>query len=288
MEPLRCDRQSEHATQRATASQISLTPANPLHCRHLAKRPLPMRIFATRFRRSICCACLALGAGNIAAQTSPNIDQSELVRRTQQLYDAIPSGDQAPWKSYYAEDAMVYDEKGRAMGKKALLDDLQPMPTGYSGVIKVAHPRTTLAPGVAVLAYDCEETETIFGQELHARYHSVDTWLYREGKWQIAASQTMRYYEDPAAGYTDAAQLDDFTGVYELTAGNRRTVTRLGNEIFVQRGTGAKTKLLVESGDLFFRTGVEGRILFHRNASGKVDALYDRRNNEDVVWRKLN
>ena len=241
-------------------------------------------------RRAVCCLCLAL-TGPVAAlaspQAPPSIDQAELVRRTQQLYDALPPGDQLPWKSFYAEDAMIYDEKGRAMNKKELLDDVQPMPGGYSGVIKVVHPHTTFAPGVAVFAYDCDETETIFGQELHARYHSVDTWLYREGKWQIATSQTMRYYEDPALGSTDAAHLDDFKGIYELAPGNRRTVTRAGNDIFLQRGTGAKTKLLPESGDLFFRTGVEGRILFHRDASGKVDALYDRRNNEDVVWRKL-
>jgi hypothetical protein len=37
---------------------------------------------------------------------------------------------------------------------------------------------------------------------------------------------------------------------------------------------------------LFFRKGVEGRILFRYDAHGKVDALIDRRNNEDVVWRK--
>jgi len=244
-------------------------------------------------RHALSLLCLALSAGafptpaRAQATPAPAIDQAELLRRTQQIYDSIPAGDQAPWKAFYAEDAMVYDEKGRAMDKKALLDDVQPMPAGYSGVIKVAHPHVTFAPGVAVLAYDCDETETIFGQELHARYHSVDTWLEREGKWQIAVSQTMRYYEDPATGTTDVAHLDDFTGVYELAPGNRRTVTRDGNDIYVQRGTGAKVKLLAESGDLFFRAGVEGRILFHRTESGKVDSLYDRRNNEDVVWRKV-
>ena len=219
-------------------------------------------------------------------QTSPLINEAELVHRTRQLYDAIPTGDLAPWKAYYAEDAMVYDEKGRVMNKKALLNDLQPMPAGYSGVIKLVNPHTVFAPGVAVLAYECVETETIFGEELHARYHSVDTWLYRGGKWQIAASQTMRFYEDPAVGSTDAAHLEDFTGVYELAPGERRTVTHTGSNIFLQRGTGAKVRLLPESGDLFFRPGVEGRILFHRDASGNVDALYDRRNNEDVVWRR--
>jgi hypothetical protein len=31
---------------------------------------------------------------------------------------------------------------------------------------------------------------------------------------------------------------------------------------------------------------VEGRILFRTDGSGKVNALIDRRNNEDVIWRK--
>jgi len=242
-------------------------------------------------RRVTSCLLLTLAISAVAAraiaQTSPAIDQAELLRRTQQMYDSLPPGDRTPWMTYYADDAMNYDEKGRAMDKKALLADIDPMPAGYSGVIKVVNPHTIFAPGVAILAYECDETETIFGQELHARYHSVDTWLYREGKWQIAASQTMRYYEDPAIGTTDPARLDDFLGVYELSPGNRRTVTRAGNDIFLQRTAGAKVKLLPESGNLFFRAGIEGRILFHRNTSGQVDALYDRRNNEDVVWRKL-
>ena len=240
------------------------------------------------FHRAVSCLLFAVTVAVPAMpQAYPSIDQAELLRRTQQLYDAIATGDRGPATSYYADDAMVYDEKGRTMNKKALLDDLDPFPTGYSGAIKVVNPQTIFAPGVAVLAYDCDESETIFGQQLRARYHSVDTWLYRDGKWQIAASQTMRYYEDPALGSTNHAHLDDFVGVYELAPSNRRTVTRDGNEIFLQRGTGAKVELLPESGDLFFRAGVEGRILFHRNASGKVDALYDRRNNEDVVWRRI-
>jgi hypothetical protein len=184
---------------------------------------------------------------------SPTITEIELLRRTQQLYDALPSGDRKPWQAYYADDAMVYDEKGRSMDKKALLADIDPMPSGYGGTIKLEKPHAIFAPGVAVLAYECNETETIVGQVLHARYHSVDTWLYRHATWQIAASQTMRYYEDPAIGTTDPAHLNDFIGVYELSTGNRRTVTREGDDLFVQRGASQKTKLLSESGDLFFR-----------------------------------
>ena len=47
-----------------------------------------------------------------------------------------------------------------------------------------------------------------------------------------------------------------------------------------------KEQLFPETSEIFFRKGVEGRILFRYDARGKVDALIDRRNNEDVVWRK--
>lgn len=236
-------------------------------------------------------ACAAISASSLPAPAAqpegPAISETELLHRTQQLYDAVSSGDATPWKTYYADDAQVYDEKGRTMDKKALVADVEPLPKGYTGILKVVHPHSIIAPGVAIMAYDCDETETIFGQELHARYHSVDTWLYRNGSWQIAASQTMRYYEDPALGTTDPKHLIDFVGSYELSPGNVRNTTLEGGALFLQRGTGAKVKLLPEFGDLFFRTGVEGRVLFHRDSSGKVDALYDRRNNEDVIWKRV-
>jgi hypothetical protein len=58
-----------------------------------------------------------------------------------------------------------------------------------------------------------------------------------------------------------------------------------GDKLFVERN-GKKEQLLPETSDLFFRKNIEGRILFHYDANGAVDSLIDRRNNEDVVWKK--
>ena len=223
---------------------------------------------------------------HVHAADATQITEQELVHRTQQLYDAVAPGDQGPWELFYADDAMVFDEKGRSMDKAALIADIQPMPKGYSGIIHVVRPKAVFAPGVAILSYDAEETETIFGQELHARYHSTDTWLFRGGVWQITASQTLRYYEDPAAATVDPRRLGDYVGTYELAPGVTLTVTREGNDLYTRRGNAAPVKLVPESADLFFRPGVEGRRLFHRAAAGKVDRLIDRRNNADVLWKK--
>ena len=220
-----------------------------------------------------------------AAERDAVITENELVRRTQELYDAVVPGDQAPWKEYFADDSIFSDEKGRTMDKAKLIADITPLPAGYSGAIKLEHAQSRIYDNVAILSYDANETETIFGQNLSARYHVTDTWLRRDGNWQIIASQAHRYYEDPVVGKVDPKKFPDFIGTYELAPGQTRTVLAESDTLFVER-KGKKEQLFPETSELFFRKGVEGRILFRYDKEGKVDALIDRRNNEDVIWRK--
>jgi hypothetical protein len=223
-----------------------------------------------------------------AAAPDESATRQELLRRTQELYDSLVPGDQTPWKRYFADDCVFSDEKGRTMDKAKLVADITPMPAGYSGAIKIDNVQSRIIGDTAVLSYDLNETETIFGQNLKARYHVTDTWLRRNGDWQIIASQAHRYYEDPAVAAPSQllnSQRSTFVGVYELTPGQTRTVTFENGKLFIERN-GKKEELLPETSDLFFRKGVEGRILFRYDANGKVNALIDRRNNEDVIWRK--
>jgi hypothetical protein len=224
---------------------------------------------------------------DFAGAGSGHITQAELIHRTQQMYDAVPSGDQSLWKLFLADDVMYFDEKGRNMNKRAVLDDLQPMPSGYSGSITIVRPAARFLPDVVIISYDSDESETIFGQQLSARYHTTDTWAYRKSRWQIIASQTLRYYEDPASTTLPGPLLGDYVGAYELSPGNTMLVTCQGSKLFMKRGSGEPAALFAEAPDLFFRAGVEGRRFFHRNEAGQVDSMIDRRNNQDVVWKKL-
>jgi hypothetical protein len=215
------------------------------------------------------------------------ITQEELVRRTQELFDAVVTGNKEPWQKYFAEDCIFADEKGRNFNKTQLVADITPLPKGYSGTIKMVKLKSVIHGDTAILSYDLDETETIFGQKLTARYHVTDTWLQRNGVWQIASSQAMRYYEDPAVARIDSKKFVDFNGAYELAPGQTRRVFSEGENLYVERN-GKREQLLPEGSEIFFRKGVEGRILFRYAGSGKVDALIDRRNNEDVVWRRVN
>src|SRR5216684_9261106 len=187
---------------------------------------------------------------NVVHAADVPITQDELIRRTQEIYDAIVPGNQAPWKKYFADDCIFSDEKGRTLDKTKLIADITPMPAGYSGTIKIANVQSRIIGDTAILSYDANETETIFGQNLSARYHITDTWLHRNGDWQIIASQAHRYYEDPAIGKADDKKFPDYIGKYELAPGQTRTVAVENEKLFIERN-GKKEELLPETSDLF-------------------------------------
>jgi hypothetical protein len=97
----------------------------------------------------------------------------------------------------------------------------------------------------------------------------------------------LRYYEDPAPGTMDIAKIKQYLGTYELAPGTTRAITTDGQILFMQRAGREKEALVPEAGNIFFRRGVEGRILFRSQADGQPDVLIDRRNNQDVVWKRV-
>lgn len=105
--------------------------------------------------------------------------EKELMAHVQELFDAVAAGNQDPWKKYFADDCLFFDEKGRNFTKAELIADIRPLPNGNSGKITVSKPRSLIHGDTAVLSYDPDEIETVFGQNLRARYLVTDTWLRR-------------------------------------------------------------------------------------------------------------
>jgi hypothetical protein len=85
----------------------------------------------------------------------------------------------------------------------------------------------------------------------------------------------------------DARELKDYAGQYEVAHGKTLTISEDAKHLSWQEGDKPKVELIPEAGPIVFRKGIEGRTLFRRAANGKVYALIERRNNEDVVWKKV-
>ena len=72
-----------------------------------------------------------------AADSTDAATVAQLIRQTQELYDAVVPGNTEPWKKYYADDCIFADEKGRLFDKAKLVADITPLPAGYSGATTV-------------------------------------------------------------------------------------------------------------------------------------------------------
>ena len=230
----------------------------------------------------------AQAASSLARPQGQADAEAEIKRIAQELLDAIAPGDKAVWERHLDESFVMTDEDGNVSTRKEFLDALRPLPSGFSGSIKLSEPVVRLFGDVAILTHLDLEEETIFGQQLHARFRSTDTYLRRDGRWKLIASQIMVIPDQRKTAVVDPALYDDYAGVYELSPSVRYQVTREGNRLFGQRTDRPKEELLPESETSFFRPGTwRGVKIFVRGAGGRVTQIIDRRDNRDIVWKRV-
>jgi hypothetical protein len=221
--------------------------------------------------------------------TVGNRSDAETLRDiSQRLLDAVAVGDTAIWSRYLADDGVFTDEEANVRDKRTVIAELRPMPSGFSGQICIASPRSIVAGDVAVLTYDALETETVYGQTLHTRFHTTDTYLRRGNEWRLLGSHTSVLPSEHTAVAPEPRLFDDYIGRYLLTPGVEYRVERDGNRLYGVRAGGQREELLPLGVDQFFRSGrPRGELIFRRDPGGRVDAMLDRRDNNDLVWRRM-
>lgn len=224
-----------------------------------------------------------------AVSTRPDEVVAQLTQATQELLDAIAPGDKAVWQRYLAEGSIYADEEGRVLTKDELLKELNPLPKGYVGSIKIGDMRTLLQHNVVVLSHRDREELELYGQKLITYFHMTNTWARQPGgKWQLVSTQVMAIPNERKPAVVDPKTLDAYVGQYELAPEVSYTITRESEKLFGQRTGRAKEELLPLCVDIFYRKGIwRGEKVFERDAQGKVVRLLDRRENNDLVWRKV-
>jgi|SRR5215471_18217830 len=218
----------------------------------------------------------------------PTGDEQELVRIAQELFDAIAIGNKVVWEKYVAEDLIYTDENWKILTKKDLVDSLAPLPKGYSGSIRMSNIQSRINGDAAVLSYRALEEETVFGQKLTPIYLVTDTYFKRNGQWQMVASHITVLPSERKAVSVNLKRLEAFVGEYELTPGNTYIVTIEADKLMGQRSGRSKEELLAADENTFFPKGtVRGEKVFVRDANSRVVQMLDRRENNDLVWKKV-
>src|SRR5580693_8425759 len=92
---------------------------------------------------------------------------------TQKLYDAVALGDKAPWEA--------------VLDSAKFLEELRPLPSGFSGQIKVRGLTVRSIGDVAIVHYWLDEVEDIFDQRLKTTYVETDAYRRSQGAWKAVA-----------------------------------------------------------------------------------------------------
>jgi ketosteroid isomerase-like protein len=227
-----------------------------------------------------------LPAPALAAPAPPDL-VAELRGITQQLLDAVAPGNAAVWDRYLDPDLISVDENGVARGKAALLRELTPLPPGLAGSIRVDSFRVSLQGDTAIVAHEDQEQLDYYGQPLHSRFRSLDVWRRTGTGWRLVGQQISAVLRDPPALALSQAELCAYAGRYRLTDTIVTTITCEADGLVAAREGRPPAHYRAEARDVFFAPGQpRSRRIFRRDAAGRIIGFADRREGEDIVWRR--
>ena len=237
-------------------------------------------------RSSATAAVLALILASAAARADEKVAEV-LQRQSQELLDAISSGDAAIWERYLDPDARYVDEGGEVLSKKDMVDGIKPLPEGVSGTLRVTEFAVAVHDNVAVATHIADEDETYHGHKLRCRYRSTETWKKGPAGWRLIAGQVVPLRTDPPSIPIAAARRAEYCGRYSLAPEFTYEIRCNGDSLEGLRTGGKPEKLRAEAPDVLFVPGrPRYRYVFQRDHDGRITGFAQRREAWDLVWRR--
>lgn len=208
---------------------------------------------------------------------------------TQALYDAVAAGDKAVWDRVLDEKCLITTEDGEVLDRQGFLKDLQPLPPGFEGSIKVRDLTVRTLGDAAVVHYWLDEVEAIFGQRLQTTY--VDTDIYRRtpAGWKVVAMQATVVPRDlepvPADSSTWPALVGDYR--YSDKTTSRYRVFLKEGALYGGRDAASATPLIPLSPLVFFQKGSIHIMVFVRDTNGAITEVRELHKYNEVRMQRV-
>jgi hypothetical protein len=208
---------------------------------------------------------------------------------TQSLMDAYTTGDQGVWGRVLDPEATITTEDGEVQNRSQFLDHLHPLPSGFSGSIKVRDLTVREIGTAAVVHYWMDETETIFGQQLKTLY--VDTDVYRRAarSWKMVASQTTVVPRDMDPIAVDTSGWPALVGDYRLSdaATSRYRVFMRDGALYGGKDAKTATLLIPLAPQVFHQQGSIHIMVFVRDKTGAVSEVRELHKYNEVRMQRV-
>jgi hypothetical protein len=220
-----------------------------------------------------------------ASAADPTIDL--LRAKDQALLDAIAPGDRKVWDDALAPEAVYVDENGVILNRAEFLKQLEPLPAGTSGTIRIASYSASISGDLATVVHTDDENENYHGQILTAHYLMTETWHRQADRWKLHMVHAYAILKDPPAITLPAKDLQQYAGRYSGGADLAYLIQWDGKQLLGGRPGRSMTALQIEVRDVLFVAGQSrSRKIFQRDAGGKITGFVDRREGQDLVWHR--
>jgi hypothetical protein len=216
-------------------------------------------------------------------------DVSALLKaKAQALETAVAPGDAKVWADTLDGLALMGDENAVVTDKAATVKEITPLPPGASGHINVINWKANIGDHEAVATYTADEFENFHGQHLHAQYLITTSWVKRGADWKLLSMAVLATQQDPPAVSLPAKLTDDYQGKYSGGPGLDIAITKQNGKLMSRRSGKPAVELKAELADVLFVPGQpRSRDIFQRDANGRVTGFVSRREERDVVYKKI-
>jgi hypothetical protein len=208
---------------------------------------------------------------------------------TQALFDAVAAGDKPVWDRFLDADCMITTEDGEVFDKARFMEELRPLPAGFSGQIKVRGLTVRPSGGTAVVHYWLDETEDIFDQQLRTTYVETDTYRRAGDSWKALAMQVTVVPRDLEPIEVSSADWPALVGDYRYSekATSRYQVFVRGGALYGGRDPKSATELIPLAPLVFFQKGSIHIMVFVQDPTGAVREVRELHKYNEVRMQRV-
>ena len=219
--------------------------------------------------------CVVVCGLGVAQTRNPNQTnnaglESELKTITREMHDLLGRGEKEQLLSYFADDFIGTSDDGDSVTKDDLIKQFRTTPPEAKITRDIEDFKVRGNAESAIVSYRIIEHVEI-GDDKHANeFRYTDTFVKRNGRWLLLASQATRVAAEPKLAKVDASIYELYKGHYEAAPTLIFTVTRQDDRLFGEAPDGSKVELLPENETTFFIRGRNVKTTFIRDERGKV------------------
>lgn len=215
-------------------------------------------------------------------------DEQELKEITRKRLDAEASRDVTYLSRVYADEMSIANPDGRIASKEVVLTNMKRAPESIKRSSRLEQMRIRIVGDTAIVTGINNIGMQIGTQQQKNKLRFTDTYVRRQGNWQLLATHSSRMPLERQTANVDPKIYDAYVGEYELVSGLIVTVMREGDRLVTQTtGLPDKGELLPESETTFFYRGSNASVIFHKDTTGKVTHMIFKDQGQEVRAKKI-